>query len=264
MNHDAQTYARYRPLYPTEFFKGLLLKVGHTNPHHLRMLDVGCGAGQSVQSLSNALSIGFPKNHSWRLAACDPDPAMIAAARSSLGELADWTVAPAEKLPFSDGSFQAISLLSAYHWFDREQADLELLRVLGRGGCILIGEYQFPKTQHQPDFDEWIRRNFNLHWKLPEQKPRGRLRDLTRNLTGNAEVQGVIWSKLETEQHLTASDFTGLLVSQARYIAYLKTLPSEKARADYLIETQNHIHATLGDGETPFRFRFESVVLSKA
>jgi SAM-dependent methyltransferase len=42
----------------------------------------------------------------------------------------------AESVPLPDGSADAVLAGQAYHWFDRERADVEAARVLKRGGTL--------------------------------------------------------------------------------------------------------------------------------
>src|SRR3954453_21226285 len=60
-------------------------------------------------------------------------------AEAGLGDRVDARVGAAERLPFADGSFDAVvSTLSAHHWSDVAASVNEQLRVLRQGGNIWI------------------------------------------------------------------------------------------------------------------------------
>jgi len=91
------------------------------------ILDLGCGTGLSTQLLST-LSIE-------RLVGCDLDPKMVEQASV---ERATFVVAPAESLPFSKSSYDAVTTFGAFHWFCTGVAIDEISRVLKRCGLLFI------------------------------------------------------------------------------------------------------------------------------
>ena len=256
MNHDANTYSKHRPLYPESVFQDFLGPKIKERSQPLEILDVACGSGQSTLSLSKLLSLpGIA-----RITACDPDPEMIFKARQLHADLADWQIAPAESLPFPDASFDRVLILSAYHWFDRAKADAEILRVLRPGGRLLIAEYQFPVSLHQPELNAWIRRSFNETWKFPDQKPRGRLRDFTASLLTHPRVRNFRWDRLQMHRHMTAPELAGLLFSQARFIAHLNEITTDSARLAYQEQVESRIAELMPIEGAPFDFRLTRVL----
>jgi ubiquinone/menaquinone biosynthesis C-methylase UbiE len=83
----------------------------------------------------------------------DASPEMITAAQSKAGEKAGsptFQVAPAQDLPFADGSFDAVTTSLLIHHLppdDRVGAIREMLRVLRPGGRLLIVEFQAPRSR---------------------------------------------------------------------------------------------------------------------
>jgi ubiquinone/menaquinone biosynthesis C-methylase UbiE len=254
LNHEARSYHQFRPVYPEALFSGLFPRKTTFTPE---VLDLACGTGQSTASIAVHLALA---KQSARISACDPDPDMIAAAQTDAPELGRWIVAPAEKLPYENAQFDAVVILSAYHWFDRDRADSEILRVLNPGGRLLIAEYQFPVAPSLPELNAWIRRSFNTTWKFPDQKPRGRLRDLTESLLTHTRVRSVRWERIPMEQNLTPAELTGLLSSQARFIAYLKTLGNPDDRAKHLEDTLREATRFMPEGRAKFDFRLTRVL----
>lgn len=101
-----------------------------------RVLDIGCGPGAAVRNAATRLGPGTAVG-------VDRSPAMveIARKRSAVVDNAEFEVGTAEKLPFSDDSFDAIWTVSAFHhWEDQAQGLSEVRRVLRPQGRFLIME----------------------------------------------------------------------------------------------------------------------------
>ncbi|WP_144119700.1 class I SAM-dependent methyltransferase [Catellatospora sichuanensis] len=116
----AQTYQQSRPSYPTD---ALTWAIG-TAPG--RVVDLGAGTGQLTRV---ALAAGF------EVVAVEPDPGM----RAALDAATPGTVAlagSAESIPLPDGYADAVVVGTAYHWFDKERAHPEIIRVLRPGGVF--------------------------------------------------------------------------------------------------------------------------------
>lgn len=177
-----------------------------------------------------------------------------------------WRLARGEALPFSDASFDTVACGSSYHWLDRERADLEILRVLRPGGFVHLYEYQFPKAQSLPELNDWIRKQFNSHWKLPNQKPRGRLREISRGLAQKGGLQLLAQERPPMLVSLSAADFIGILFSQARFLAseqLLNKLEVECRRKVISDEIQEFFSAA-GSGPVEFDFALQSFIFGKS
>ncbi len=101
-----------------------------------RILDVGCGTGLLLERLRR----GVPDA---RLAGVDPVPEMLTLAHRRLPASAvDLRLAAAERLPFDDGSFDAVVSASVFHYVRRPVAALsEMRRVLRPGGRLVITDW---------------------------------------------------------------------------------------------------------------------------
>lgn len=119
----ADVYDRFRPGYPAAAARWM---VGVEAP--ARVLDLGAGTGRLATLLDG---LGYD------VLAVEPDDGMRAVAESALpGRTAAGT---GEDIPAADGSFDAVVVGQAFHWFDRERALPEIARVLrpaGRLGVI--------------------------------------------------------------------------------------------------------------------------------
>ncbi len=94
-----------------------------------QVLEVGCGTGDLARSLAALLPDA-------RVVATDLSPGMVAAATApGLTTL----VAPADRLPFADGSFDvAVAAWMLYHVPDLDAALAELARVLHPDGTLVV------------------------------------------------------------------------------------------------------------------------------
>jgi ubiquinone/menaquinone biosynthesis C-methylase UbiE len=100
-----------------------------------RVLDAGCGDGALVCA---AASRGA------EVTGVDPDPAMLAAARSraaAAGIRASFLEGRVERLPFPDASFDVVASVTVLCFVpDAAGAVRELARVLRPGGRLVLGE----------------------------------------------------------------------------------------------------------------------------
>jgi SAM-dependent methyltransferase len=88
-----------------------------------RVLDLGCGDGQLTQRIAATGAI---------VTGVDASPSMVAAARARGVAVNE---APAESLPYPDGTFDAVFSNAALHWVrDQDSMMAEVHRVLKPGG----------------------------------------------------------------------------------------------------------------------------------
>ena len=99
-----------------------------------RVLDAACGTGAVTKRAAEKVAPG------GEVAGLDPNPAMLAVARATTppGVPIAWHEAPAERLPFSDESFDAVLCGMGLQFFaDRAAGLREFHRVLVRGGRLV-------------------------------------------------------------------------------------------------------------------------------
>lgn len=99
-------------------------------------LDLGCGTGRGAVALA---SHGIA-----HVTCCDPDAGMLQEAKERLAKrpegFPDGTFSfhrsSAEDTGLADGSFDVVTSLQAWHWFDHRRAFAEVARVLRRDGGL--------------------------------------------------------------------------------------------------------------------------------
>lgn len=137
---------------------------------HDRILEVGMGNGAFVSRLLDA-------DASVRYAGCDFSETMVEEARRRNAPFvesgrAEFYVAPAEALPFADGTFdKAFTVNTVYFWEAPARVLAEFRRVLRPGGTLLIAGRSRRTMENLP----FVRYGFTLY----------SARELSELLTGN-------------------------------------------------------------------------------
>ena len=117
----AQDYAKYRPTYPTE----LLEYISSLAPGKEVALDVATGNGQAAVLLAKYFNKVFATDLSEKqIAEAEAHPRIT------------YSVSPAETTPFTDNSFDAITIAQAYHWVNHERFAEEVKRI-GKNQAIV-------------------------------------------------------------------------------------------------------------------------------
>ncbi len=113
-----------------------------------RVLEVGAGTGLNVEL--------YPEGGIESLTLSEPDPLMVRQLREKLVESereAELIQAPAEDLPFADGSFDTVTLTLVLCTVPDQPAALkEIQRVLKPGGRLLFLEHV---RSDDPDLARW-------------------------------------------------------------------------------------------------------------
>jgi SAM-dependent methyltransferase len=122
----ADLYEQARPEYPPDAIAWIAaeldLRPGRT------VLDVGAGTGKLTRAL-------IPTGA--RVIALEPGEQMLARLHAAVPE-AETVVAAAEAIPLADGSVDAVTVGSAFHWFRHNEALPEFHRVLRPGGALAV------------------------------------------------------------------------------------------------------------------------------
>jgi ubiquinone/menaquinone biosynthesis C-methylase UbiE len=155
----------------------------------------------------------------------------------------EWKVGLGEATGLEPASVDAVLIGSAFHWMKAGEVKSEVSRILKRGGILRIFEYQFPKAAGHAELNEWIRREFNLRWKAPAQKPRGSLKEMTAIFRDNPEFESLGDLQPKMEMQLDADQVTGLILSQSRVLHYEDTLKDQSEKEAF----RKSVRSTIGD-----------------
>lgn len=188
----AGEYDRGRPGYPPQAIAWLL---GH---EPLDVLDLGAGTGKLTRALLDA---------GHRVIAVEPLPEMRAILAEQL-PAARTLAGQAEALPLEDHSVDAVTVGSAFHWFDHTAALAEITRVLRGPGVLgllgnafdtsppwvarvreILGPPALQRPGHWPSGEELTRDFQDIEEReFPHAQPvdRARLRDLALSRSGVA------------------------------------------------------------------------------
>lgn len=121
------------------------------------ILDVGCGGGMQLTMLGlkfpNAHLAGIDFSKDAVLFASEINKAKIEAGICSIVQ------GPAEKLPYSDTSFDLVSAFETYFfWSDLDMAFSEIYRVLRSKGILMVISEQYPDPRFKERNDDACKR----------------------------------------------------------------------------------------------------------
>ena len=154
----AELYGRGRPYHQD----AVIGKVGaffHLSGKVGWALDVACGTGLSCVAL---------KEIAERIVGTDISQEMIR--HTTLDARIGYLVCPAEALAVSDESMDAVTVSSAFHWFDRDLFLVEAYRVLKREGWLIIYNNGFSANMKEnPAYSAW---NADVHVERFPTPPR--------------------------------------------------------------------------------------------
>lgn len=132
-NPTADDYSRYRAGLPDSFFDRIRARgVGLAGQ---RVLDLGTGTATLARGLARrgAQVVGLD------IAA----ELMRAAQKLDGGDKVSFVRSRAEKTPFADESFDLVSAVQCWHWFDRAATLVEVRRLLKPGATFMIATFDW-------------------------------------------------------------------------------------------------------------------------
>jgi len=159
-SNRVENYLKYRPTYPPEIIPLLESECGLTA--EAVIADLGSGTGLLTEPF---LEHGNP------VFGVEPNPEMRAAGDKVLAKYRRFTSvnAAAESTTLSDQSVDFVVAGQSFHWFDREKARIEFVRILKPDGwvmliwngfrteCQTVNDYQQVFKRYGTDYQEVIR-----------------------------------------------------------------------------------------------------------
>jgi ubiquinone/menaquinone biosynthesis C-methylase UbiE len=122
----AQAYQSGRRGFDNEVFDFLSQQINSFEGK--KILDVGCGTGIATRQL---------KQYGAEVVGSDLSEGMIVKAKLEKDGI-EYVVAPSNKLPFTDESFDLVTAFSAFHWFTDSNSVKEIKRVLKNQGSFVV------------------------------------------------------------------------------------------------------------------------------
>lgn len=155
----ARDYGRHRAGFPPDFFARVApWGVGLRGQ---RLLDLGTGTG--------SIARGFAAR-GCRATGLDPAAPLLEQARElgrAEGVAVDYVQATAEATGLAEASFDVVSAGQCWHWFNRDQAAAEAMRLLRPGGALLIGHFDWlPRPGSVVEATEALIMQHNPRWSL--------------------------------------------------------------------------------------------------
>jgi ubiquinone/menaquinone biosynthesis C-methylase UbiE len=142
-------YVRYRPGYPLEVISFLQTECGLKREHVVA--DVASGTG---------IFTGMLLKNGNRVFAVEPNPEMRAAGEKFLASFSNLTsvAGTAEATTLSSHCVDLVTAAQAAHWFDRQKARSEFVRILKPGGWTVLvwNERKTDGTAFLQDYEQLL------------------------------------------------------------------------------------------------------------
>jgi SAM-dependent methyltransferase len=159
-------YAQYRPGYPVAVYD-FISEMAGLDDRNSSMLDLGCGPGVIALALADRV-------HS--VVGVDPDRGMLEQAelarRESGAHNVRWICSTAEDFDDEPGTYDLITIGSAFHWMDRAVLAERMHQLLRPGGVLALLGNPTPlmDIREGKGVGDAIRR-VQDRWLGPEQRP---------------------------------------------------------------------------------------------
>jgi SAM-dependent methyltransferase len=145
------TYARFRPSYPTEIIENLKRDCGFTS--NSIVADIASGTGIFTKLLLD---------HGNHVFGVEPNPDMRRAGEEFLAAYPKFTsvTGTAEATRLGAGSIDVVTAAQAGHWFDRQKSRQEFARILKPGGWAVLvwNERKTDSTPFLRDYEDLLLR----------------------------------------------------------------------------------------------------------
>ena len=149
-----------------------------------RVADIACGTGILAARIQAELNPA-------EVYGVDMSDGMLEQAKARSSKVR-WMKGPAERLPFGDGSLDAVVTTSAFHWFDQPAAMREFHRVLVPGGLVAVATITPPLPKA---LERFAPENSVMHSPRPAEM-RKLFTDAGFEITDQRPVQRPVWTRL--------------------------------------------------------------------
>lgn len=211
----AQRYAGARPYFHPLVMKRITQVTERSR--FGRALDVACGTGQSSRALLEIAS---------EVDATDISPEMLAEVEEH--ERIRTHLAPAERLPFADASFDLLTVGLAFHWFDQAAFLREAHRVLKPSAWLVVYTSGFNGEMAENEaFRAWAHEDYQKHFPTPPRRSVG----VSAELVAPFGFELRATERFAHDETMTADQLTAYLLTQTNVIAAVESgsVPIEDA-----------------------------------
>jgi ubiquinone/menaquinone biosynthesis C-methylase UbiE len=209
----ARDYAKYRGSYNSKIYERMIRELKKSKQGEpLRILDLGCGTGNSTMPLYELM---LERSIKVEITGCDPDPRMLREARKIAKEKSlaiTYVLGSGEDIPFEDNYFDLIISGASFHWFANKRGFQEINRVLKGGGKYFIFWTQ-TLPSNQSDIGIELYREYGFKGIPTKLRDPHYVADLlTKNKFSNVTV-----GKLPFTETKTIQDTLGLIKTNSNY-----------------------------------------------
>jgi len=153
-----ERYRRGRPYHHPRSLARVRALAG-AEPATGRALDVACGTGMSARALADVADL---------VVGLDASREMLRAAPVRAG--VTYMLGDAERMPFADACFDALTCSSGVHWLDQERFFAEVARIVRPRGWIGLYDHYFFGMPGVDEFPRWVDELF-ARYPLPPRNP---------------------------------------------------------------------------------------------
>lgn len=128
--------------------------------------------------------------------------------------------APAEDLPFADGTFRLVAVALALHWLDRSRFLAEARRVLEPSGWLVVYDNGFfGEMKENPEHERWYREDYLTRYPSPprDNKP------LTEDECRKHGLRLVGRERYTNEVSFSVEELADYLVTQSNVISAVES-----------------------------------------
>ena len=178
----AADYARYRAGYPDWLFERLMRR-GLARPG-MRALDLATGTGYLARGLAQ---------RGLQVTGLDVSADMLEAAKAldaAQGLHIDYMVGKAEETNVPAATFDLVTAATCWHWFDGAKATREVLRLLKRGGWLVICSLDWLPAKNPDGGDNLVARTEAIVQRHNPKWPFGGLDGMQRHAVRDMRTGG--------------------------------------------------------------------------
>ncbi len=239
----AYAYKKYRLDYPEHAYE-LINEFCPQNDS--KVLDIGCGTGIVTRHLAKYYS---------NVIGVDKEFGMLKIAQNDSSKGLVFIRSLVENLPFCEGTFDLITVGTAYHWFDYTIAGKEIYRVLKSTGKLCV----FSKNAREDGSKAYLPlfAYHNLLKFIPEI-PKANKEPIGENTFSRVGFSNVVNKIFDFDEVYSKEEILGYLESHSTF-----NLLDENQKKEYMKKNEESVSGQLVGGKYVFKSRMNMWFVSK-